>query len=198
MVANIPRAVVSHPRVGKHLAFKGEYLHGVPPELLRLDWVELSGEDLQAPERVTLLVNTWLDHRPHDIEPFPTDCAAFRDIISRETRLQQVAVRLADELQLTPTALTADAKCPVLGWQLGRPGEDYTLEMPTPQEFWDGPGRKQGGRGGRGRGRGPGRGEAGALERGRGETAGRGDKSALDSSTIDITFRSGAKLTRSR
>jgi hypothetical protein len=31
---SIPKAYLSHPKLGKHVSFDGRMLHGVPPELM--------------------------------------------------------------------------------------------------------------------------------------------------------------------
>lgn len=69
--------VVSHPISGKHLAFDGRYLHGVPEVLNRT----ASGAATEG-RRVTLLVNVWLNHRPFAVQRFP-----FADIPSARTKL---------------------------------------------------------------------------------------------------------------
>lgn len=54
------RGVVSFPKRGRHLAFNGRLLHGCP--------VELAHEPRGAYERMTILVNVWVNHRPRDVE----------------------------------------------------------------------------------------------------------------------------------
>jgi hypothetical protein len=70
IVSNFPQAFVSYPRSGKHLAFPGHLLHGVPPEL-NTRW---RSKDL--PNRVTLLVNVWQSRKPKDIIQLPRSMAA--------------------------------------------------------------------------------------------------------------------------
>jgi len=50
------KAYVSYPALGKHLAFDGRLLHGCPSALKHHEG-----------ERLSLLVNLWLGHRPVDI-----------------------------------------------------------------------------------------------------------------------------------
>jgi len=69
--------VVSHPVSGKHLAFDGRYLHGVPEVLNRA----AHGAAAEG-RRVTLLVNVWLNHRPFAVQRFP-----FSDIPGARTKL---------------------------------------------------------------------------------------------------------------
>lgn len=58
---------VSWPRLGKTIVFDGSDLHGaVPPR----------GEGCPSGlRRVTFLVNVWLGHRPHAVEPLPASLA---------------------------------------------------------------------------------------------------------------------------
>jgi hypothetical protein len=58
--------VVSHPVPGKHLAFDGRYLHGVPEVLRRA-----APGAAAIGRRVTFLVNVWLNHRPFAVQRFP-------------------------------------------------------------------------------------------------------------------------------
>lgn len=53
-------AYVIQPRSGRHVAFRGCFMHGCPPEL----------ETCQG-ERLSLLVNVWLRHRPLGLPSFP-------------------------------------------------------------------------------------------------------------------------------
>jgi hypothetical protein len=53
-------AFVVHPEAGSHVAFRGCFLHGCPSEL-----------DARPGERLSLLVNVWLRHRPLGLDSFP-------------------------------------------------------------------------------------------------------------------------------
>jgi hypothetical protein len=93
-----PRATafVSYPRIGKHVAFDGRWLHGAPEALSA---VSMSDEDVgvgkrrtsvsddgddddrdprRRRRRVTFLVNVWLDHVPTTAAPLPDD--ALREV----------------------------------------------------------------------------------------------------------------------
>ena len=59
--------LVSYPREGKLLAFSGGLLHDVPAAL---------AEDGESRERITLLVNVWVHHKPLAVEPLPPAVAA--------------------------------------------------------------------------------------------------------------------------
>lgn len=57
-------AWICYPEEGRHVAFAGDFLHGVPEELVF---------EKQNTDRVSLLVNIWLDHKPDGIEPLSSD-----------------------------------------------------------------------------------------------------------------------------
>jgi hypothetical protein len=88
-------AWISHPRVGKHIAFDGRLLHGAPatffpgrtnmkscPKYLDVNQPgeppskKLKIMDAQIEKRYTLLVNVWLNHCPLDAEPLDDDVLA--------------------------------------------------------------------------------------------------------------------------
>ena len=63
----IPTGAISYPRRGKTIVFDGAKLHGAVPCV-----------GIGAPSgssRVTFLVNVWLGHRPHAVEPLPAGLA---------------------------------------------------------------------------------------------------------------------------
>eukprot|EP00927_Polykrikos_kofoidii_P010521 TRINITY_DN14441_c0_g1_i1.p1 TRINITY_DN14441_c0_g1~~TRINITY_DN14441_c0_g1_i1.p1 ORF type:complete len:457 (-),score=51.44 TRINITY_DN14441_c0_g1_i1:141-1511(-) len=64
---NIQQGMLSHPRVGKHVVFDGQLLHGTVPE---------HGCQKSSSERVTLLVNVWLNHRPYGCHRAPKSLAS--------------------------------------------------------------------------------------------------------------------------
>lgn len=82
----IERAWLSHPRIGKHIAFDGRLLHGAPatffpssPDMTKTDDNEtppaakkIKLEETQG-KRYTLLVNIWLNHCPLDAELLDDD-----------------------------------------------------------------------------------------------------------------------------
>ena len=63
----VPRAWMSHPKLGRHLAFDGRLLHGAPSELMGDE--EPTKKKAKLEPRVTLLVNVWVNHCPLDAEP---------------------------------------------------------------------------------------------------------------------------------
>lgn len=81
---SINKAWLSHPRMGKHIAFDGRLLHGAPGEYLpsmpssrQDDEYEPKAKKLKLADdtiamngkRITLLVNIWLNHCPLESEP---------------------------------------------------------------------------------------------------------------------------------
>ena len=67
----IKEGYVSFPKIGKHMAFKGHYLHGVPAELVNDNGDPLDGfhpgknsNDKKKYVRVTFLVNIWINTGP--------------------------------------------------------------------------------------------------------------------------------------
>ena len=133
---------MSHPAVGKHIAFDGELLHGVPPELM--------GPQPEAGpfERVTFLVNLWLAGPLSGIEEFPADVASMLNIpAGGVAAILPWAVAATDDaataaLQPLPAeALCRTVRCdedaPVCGFAFGRTGdEEHELWMPVPEVEW--------------------------------------------------------------
>lgn len=78
MACSVHRAWLSHPTIGKHLAFDGRFLHGAPTVFFPAKPSKL-GDDRptkrvkQDKRRITLLVNIWLNHCPVDAEPLDSD-----------------------------------------------------------------------------------------------------------------------------
>ena len=74
---HIKRGFLSQPAAGKHVAFNGNLLHGVPPEMM-LKPTKMKGEnkrerqkDAAATLRLTFLVNMWWGGKPTGIRAFP-------------------------------------------------------------------------------------------------------------------------------
>ena len=75
--------MVCQPRLGKHLCFDGRLLHAAPADLPSLDTPEEDEEEdeededateEEVVERITFLVNVWVDHVPLESRPYhPTD-----------------------------------------------------------------------------------------------------------------------------
>lgn len=75
---SIQKAWLSHPVLGKHLAFDGRLLHGAPSTFFPSQHkilarpskkARVNEEEKQPSKRITLLVNIWLNHCPLDAEP---------------------------------------------------------------------------------------------------------------------------------
>lgn len=66
---SVPAVHVSHPRVGKHVAFDGRWLHAAITELAVVDARIPVERSLQ---RISLLVNIWFNHRPQSARDFHT------------------------------------------------------------------------------------------------------------------------------
>ena len=75
---------LSYPRVGKHLAFDGHLLHGVPRNL----FVEQPTSKVKEEKvRITLLVNVWLCHQPISLsQELP---AAVEKIVGKNTMVSK-------------------------------------------------------------------------------------------------------------
>lgn len=69
----IEQGLLSHPSVGKHIVFDGQLLHGTAPQPSKS--TDAACEAGPERERVTFLVNVWLNHRPSHCRPVPEDLA---------------------------------------------------------------------------------------------------------------------------
>lgn len=107
----IPRMLVSHPRVGKHIAFDGSLLHGVPAhlDLVQSRTIAASQEDGCA-KRVTFLVNLWpRDKKPAGVKPLPN---FVRSSISTSSTTSFPLVELVpDDSALRSIKLKRDTAC---------------------------------------------------------------------------------------
>ena len=76
---SVSKVWISHPQVGKHIAFDGRLLHGAPATFfppMAMSQPEEDGSDRQSKrpktvtcsQRITLLVNIWVNHCPLDAE----------------------------------------------------------------------------------------------------------------------------------
>jgi hypothetical protein len=76
---DIRKGWLSHPKLGKHMAFDGRLLHGAPASIFpnASDIIVVNNNSSEPPlkkakmqrKRITLLVNIWLNHCPLDAEP---------------------------------------------------------------------------------------------------------------------------------
>lgn len=71
----VDKGWLSHPKIGKHLAFDGRLLHGAPATFFPASSHRISSDEplakkaKQERRRITLLVNVWVNHCPLDAEP---------------------------------------------------------------------------------------------------------------------------------
>ncbi len=71
-----PHAMVSRPKLGKHISFDGRFLHYASTDLLGLFPAQPKAQRAPSPPagpRVTFLVNVWFNHRPQDAVVLPQD-----------------------------------------------------------------------------------------------------------------------------
>ena len=71
-VGGVLPSTISYPRHGKLLRFNGRLLHGCPVELAEPMRHKEESMAVEADERVTLLVNVWLNHRPLGLSTLPS------------------------------------------------------------------------------------------------------------------------------
>ena len=92
--ARLTTTVVSYPRTGKLLAFSGALLHGVPSALAEVS---------TGSERLTLLVNVWVHHKPLGLGPLPQ---SFQKSLTAMTR-ERVLSSSADHVSKVAAAAAA-------------------------------------------------------------------------------------------
>lgn len=71
--SSIHRCFVSIPEVGKHVAFDGQFLHGAPSQLGTFTKTNGKPVTANANNRVTFLVNIWLNHHPAGVKLAPIE-----------------------------------------------------------------------------------------------------------------------------
>lgn len=116
---------VSHPAAGKHIAFDGDLLHGVPPELMLPRAADADGL------RLKLLVNVWSEHRLRCADPLPDECvaAARLKVGHVEAFLRDAGPAAAAVARLGSVGCAGG----VHGFAFGRSGdEEHELWMPLP------------------------------------------------------------------
>ena len=79
------QACISYPSGGKHLAFRGRYLHGCPLELARGSYSQGHEEAACTSGRLTLLVNIWRS-KPTGLERLPENVTARLSAVPAATR----------------------------------------------------------------------------------------------------------------
>lgn len=103
-------AVISHPAPCKHIAFDGRLLHGAPahPSLrLSHDEVPTGASANSAGQRVTFLVNIWLNHKPSGVAELDADVAAQTLMASSSSNEQRSA--LTSNIRIVPAPAVATA-----------------------------------------------------------------------------------------
>jgi hypothetical protein len=109
----ITKGWLSHPRIGKHVAFDGRLLHGAPATFFPPLPTKLPGDAKRAKHdtrRITLLVNLWINHCPLDAEPLDEDLVKQlkMPIDSFQWKTTMDLNKSADCTKATLTASTAD------------------------------------------------------------------------------------------
>eukprot|EP00747_Dinoflagellata_sp_TGD_P193259 gnl/TRDRNA2_/TRDRNA2_59190_c0_seq1.p1 gnl/TRDRNA2_/TRDRNA2_59190_c0~~gnl/TRDRNA2_/TRDRNA2_59190_c0_seq1.p1 ORF type:complete len:373 (+),score=38.11 gnl/TRDRNA2_/TRDRNA2_59190_c0_seq1:161-1120(+) len=93
-------AFVAFPAPGLHVAFRGNLLHGVPPTL-----------EARRGERLSLLLNVWLHHRPLNLRRCPVGLSKSRPATSKA--MSHVAPRAGHRLRIrgkgSKTRLASDS-----------------------------------------------------------------------------------------
>eukprot|EP01059_Diplonema_ambulator_P025612 TRINITY_DN4270_c0_g1_i1.p1 TRINITY_DN4270_c0_g1~~TRINITY_DN4270_c0_g1_i1.p1 ORF type:complete len:334 (+),score=95.28 TRINITY_DN4270_c0_g1_i1:36-1037(+) len=112
---------VSHPLAGKHVVFKGNMLHGCPPEMMKL-------VKLPSYTRITLLVNVWLGHRPSQISPAPLALVS-----TFTTPPTKGLFTHTHPTPTPPTRIPPGSSSPITGFSFGRKkAEDHEVWVPIP------------------------------------------------------------------
>jgi len=127
---DIDEGFVSFPQFGKHVAFRGDLLHGVPAEFKRK-----LNKKIPRTRRVTFLANIWLDSEaPSNVHEFketdvPTQSAfrkALEDLNAPEGSLLQFH-HYTNQKEYHTTSVEA-----MTGFSFGKDGEAFELFMPLP------------------------------------------------------------------
>eukprot|EP00965_Chrysotila_dentata_P187784 6172345-Pleurochrysis_carterae.AAC.3 len=159
-------AFVSFPKKGKHLVFDGCLLHGAVPTGLERDVAALAASSTQAtsssrelppeqqkPNRITLLANIWIDHRPKAIDALPEsllqhmaktkETATGVDVLRESTPVGRFArgevdargskSAPPDEPRCVRVTRRADASRPTLEVAFGRRTKHYAMRV----ALWD-------------------------------------------------------------
>ena len=98
-------AFLSYPRPGKHLVFDGRLLHGALAHLSPRAEPTAAAEPY---ERVTLLVNVWLGHRPCGLRPLDACTAEQLSPIDGRPMLDLTALQPVDAVDLSSCRLAAE------------------------------------------------------------------------------------------
>ena len=142
-IAHAKTAFLSQPAAGKHIAFDGRLLHGVPPELMLKKGSKSTkrrkrkrdgggggggGGVAEKGRRITFLVNMWFDGKPTGIKRYPP-AAARKHPLTRTGAKQLVPwERVPNDGPVVHTEIGKGQQC---GFAFGRP-EDEAHEMWLP------------------------------------------------------------------
>ena len=126
-------ALLSRPETGKHVAFDGGYLHAAPSELSIWDPPGDDGAATHntqtAPEqRLTLLVNCWLNWRPRDA----IDCPM--SIRSTLGKADGVAAQLAGHETSPIPAVSTAGDSTALRWSFRHGQQSASVRLQAPLE----------------------------------------------------------------
>ena len=94
----IQEGALSWPRLWKHLVFDGQFLHGTVP----------AAQDSSTGQRVTFLVNIWLNHRP-------SNCNRLAKKLSRRLGDAAIPANMLSELQ-QPSVVWEDDQRSLRSW----------------------------------------------------------------------------------
>jgi len=130
---DISTMLVSRPYPGKHISFDGRLLHGAPSEAN----VWQKGADRRGAggnrERVTFLVNVWLNHTPLSAAPLPK--AALSRMKAGDSSAVSAATMLpswhSSEELMTPHLVPSDT--PIVEWKFQAVAKQ-ALRVPYPKE----------------------------------------------------------------
>ena len=146
----VSEGYVSFPKLGKHMAFNGHYLHGVPAELVdeegnplsTFDGADARGRSQDKPYlRVTFLVNIWINTGPPNcVLPnsllAPILCKSVnshKDNTKKDEQCQTDFSYLRASKRGRISEVTTDYETPVCGFGFGKSEEDsYQFWMPVP------------------------------------------------------------------
>merc|ERR1712107_444029 len=117
----IHRGLLSYPKADKHMVFDGQLLHGTVPQLSKCE---------EGSERITFLVNIWLNHRPSGCQRLPLSLA-------RRLRLGSTTPCLGNMERVlgaaTPTLADTASGGQRLDVRFGRRASDYHLRAALPK-----------------------------------------------------------------
>eukprot|EP00729_Bicosta_minor_P022508 gene22508-31265_t len=145
-VANAKTAFLSQPAAGKHIAFDGRLLHGVPPEMMLNKTSKSSkhrkrkrqntgggnadGGAMQKSRRITFLVNMWFNGKPTGIKRYPSNAARKHPLTLADAKLLVPWGVVPTNGPIERVEVGRGQQC---GFAFGRP-EDEAHEMWLPMQ----------------------------------------------------------------